>query len=359
MPHRTPAYNAFGRIDLDRVWSTSSKNYRYLGNEYSQLPQMLSECMTNYYPFGSSLPTRSWSDASRAYRYGFNGKEKDGETANDAYDFGARTYDGRLGRWLSVDPLMKLIPYHSSYVGFGNNPIQFIDFSGEIIVPANSFCFLYSKIYDLIFNNSYIVRYTKNIDISLTAENLTTALGETRVTDLSKMKQNVVMSSYFFKRNSDPTEFLKTFLHECMHAYLNSEKQKINGKKKNELSQYQKNILNYIEKFGETKTETTQDWTHNWIADFGRQDIISAMKENDKKRKMITRAGSVTNEDGTFISYTTEDYYEALSWGGLIGTEAWNKLDSSKKVLYVKIQNQAVESNKPKSKKSKNKKSND
>lgn len=53
--------------------------------------------------FGSIMPTGVWSDASRVCRYGFNGKEKDFETANDDYDFGARIYDGRLGRWLSLD----------------------------------------------------------------------------------------------------------------------------------------------------------------------------------------------------------------------------------------------------------------
>ncbi len=90
---------------------------------------------TPYYPpFGSSLPNRTWSDGNRGYRFGFNGKEKDSETASDNFDFGARIYDGRLGRWLSLDPLMKKYVSFSAF-NFGlNNPIYFLDPDGKQIV---------------------------------------------------------------------------------------------------------------------------------------------------------------------------------------------------------------------------------
>jgi RHS repeat-associated protein len=130
MPQTTTKQNAFGNIVLERVSSRSSKNYRCLGNEYTQLPFTLSECMSNYYPFGSSLSTRSWSDASRAYRYGFNGKEKDSEIASDNYDFGARIYDARLGRWLSLDPLMKYFSSFSAYNFCLNSPGNYFDSDG-------------------------------------------------------------------------------------------------------------------------------------------------------------------------------------------------------------------------------------
>ena len=131
MTRTTSTFNAFESIVLERVSSRSSKNYRKLGKEYYQLPYPLRECISNYYPFGSTLPTRSWSDASRAYRYGFNGKEKDSETSSDNYDFGARIYDGRLGRWMSVDPLMKRYAGFTPYHYCGDNPILFVDFNGE------------------------------------------------------------------------------------------------------------------------------------------------------------------------------------------------------------------------------------
>jgi hypothetical protein len=84
MQQTTTNQNAYGSVVWERVWSKSNKNYRDFCNEYYQLSYKLSECMSNYYPFGSTLPTRSWSDVSRTYRYGFNSKEKDFETANDA-----------------------------------------------------------------------------------------------------------------------------------------------------------------------------------------------------------------------------------------------------------------------------------
>ena len=66
------------------------------------------------------------------YRYGFNGKEMDNEikTNGNSYDFGARMYDPRLGRWLSVDPLTKNYPWYTPYQFAGNQPIWAIDLDG-------------------------------------------------------------------------------------------------------------------------------------------------------------------------------------------------------------------------------------
>lgn len=89
----------------------------------------------DYYPFGA--PMRTWnSDTTDNYRFGFNGKEKDNEVSGDgnAYDFGARIYDSRLGRWMSVDPffnhqrMIDKSPYSMAF----NNPIVFIDRDGNI-----------------------------------------------------------------------------------------------------------------------------------------------------------------------------------------------------------------------------------
>lgn len=68
-----------------------------------------------------------------SYRFGFNGQEKDNEAYGEgnAYDFGARIYDPRLGRWLSLDPLMTKYPDLSPYSYSGNSPILFTDFDGQ------------------------------------------------------------------------------------------------------------------------------------------------------------------------------------------------------------------------------------
>lgn len=70
------------------------------------------------------------------YRYGFNGKEKDDELkgSGNSYDFGARMYDSRLGRWLSMDPLTCSYPTLSPYVFVSNMPIIAIDPTGREIV---------------------------------------------------------------------------------------------------------------------------------------------------------------------------------------------------------------------------------
>ena len=76
-------------------------------------------------------PDRQWSLGS--YRYGFNGKENDNEVKGEGnqLDFGARIYDPRIGKFLSVDPLTKTYPFYSPYLYAGNSPIRFIDIDGE------------------------------------------------------------------------------------------------------------------------------------------------------------------------------------------------------------------------------------
>jgi len=68
-----------------------------------------------------------------AYRYRFNGKENDSETygVGNALDFGARIYDPRIGRWLSVDPRFSKIPDLSPYNFSENNPLTMIDNGGD------------------------------------------------------------------------------------------------------------------------------------------------------------------------------------------------------------------------------------
>jgi len=71
----------------------------------------------------------------RGYRFGFNGKEKVDEVYGDAnaYDFGARLYDPRLGRWLAVDPLAGKFSHLSPYNYTSNNPIYYVDVDGRDI----------------------------------------------------------------------------------------------------------------------------------------------------------------------------------------------------------------------------------
>ncbi len=84
------------------------------------------------------MPERTYTPStSSGYRYGFNGMEQDSDIALDNYDFGARIYDGRLGRWLSVDPLQSKYPMLSPYNYVANCPINAVDPDGRLIIFIN------------------------------------------------------------------------------------------------------------------------------------------------------------------------------------------------------------------------------
>ncbi len=79
------------------------------------------------------MPGRQYS-STNGYRFGFNGKEKDKDVTAGDYDFGARIYDARLVRWLSVDNCFSKYPEYSPYVFAINSPIIFVDVDGNDII---------------------------------------------------------------------------------------------------------------------------------------------------------------------------------------------------------------------------------
>ena len=81
----------------------------------------------DYYPFGQAIASRSTNSSS--YKYVYNGMEKDDEVSGggNSYTTEFRQNDPRLGRWMSLDPLMMQFPWMSPYVAFDNNPIYFVD----------------------------------------------------------------------------------------------------------------------------------------------------------------------------------------------------------------------------------------
>ena len=93
---------------------------------------------------------------SPLYRYGYNGKEKDGELHGEgnSYDYGARIYDPRVGCWWSKDPIAdeyaNWTPYHFAM----NSPIMLLDPDGKDIILAGK-------------NNSSITIKTDLINITL------------------------------------------------------------------------------------------------------------------------------------------------------------------------------------------------
>ena len=87
------------------------------------------------------------------YHYGFNGKEKVDEMfgEGDAYDYGMRAYDARVGRFMSVDVIFFRFAYYSPYQFGGCNPIRFIDLDGlepgEPFTNANEAALNFTSLY--------------------------------------------------------------------------------------------------------------------------------------------------------------------------------------------------------------------
>ena len=87
------------------------------------------QTVQDYYAFGMQMPGRKLSGG---YRYGFNGKENDNEVKGEGnqQDYGMRIYDGRIGKFLSVDPLAPKFPFYTPYQFSSNSPISSIDLDG-------------------------------------------------------------------------------------------------------------------------------------------------------------------------------------------------------------------------------------
>jgi len=86
--------------------------------------------INDYYPFGSAMANRGYS--SGAYRYGFNGQEKDDEVNGEgnSYEFKYRIHDARLGRFLSKDPISSSFPWNSTYAFAEGRVIQCMEYEG-------------------------------------------------------------------------------------------------------------------------------------------------------------------------------------------------------------------------------------
>ena len=99
------------------------------------LTQNINQKNSGFSTFGALLKNNATT-----YRYGFNGMEKDDEVTSgegQSYDFGARFYNPRVGRWLSRDPHEMKYTALSPYNFVANSPLRYIDPDGKDIVPVN------------------------------------------------------------------------------------------------------------------------------------------------------------------------------------------------------------------------------
>ncbi len=84
--------------------------------------------ISDYYPFGMKMPDRCVSVGN--YGHAYQGVFAQEDAQYSQYNrFQLRTYDNRLGRFLSPDPYGQ---FYSAYTGMGNNPVNLVDPSGGI-----------------------------------------------------------------------------------------------------------------------------------------------------------------------------------------------------------------------------------
>jgi RHS repeat-associated protein len=114
-----------------------------------------------------------------AYRYGFNGMERDDEMKGlgNSYDFMFRMYDSRLGKFLSVDPLAADYPWNSSYAFAENDVIRSIDLEGlekwVVINIYNNGALTGRTVFSLLDNNGVEIKMNlKQNGILLTTQDV-------------------------------------------------------------------------------------------------------------------------------------------------------------------------------------------
>ncbi|MCB9293878.1 MAG: RHS repeat-associated core domain-containing protein [Lewinellaceae bacterium] len=89
----------------------------------------------HYYPFGMNHLGSWYETVAPENKYLYNGKELNGDYEINLMDYGARWYDGAIGRWTAVDPLAEERSWVSPYNYVQNNPILRIDPDGALDSP--------------------------------------------------------------------------------------------------------------------------------------------------------------------------------------------------------------------------------
>lgn len=81
-------------------------------------------------------------DVDMAYRYGFQGQEKDDEIKGEgnSINYKYRMHDPRIGRFFAVDPLSGDYPFYSPYAFSGNRVLDAVELEG--LEPSSVHLFL-------------------------------------------------------------------------------------------------------------------------------------------------------------------------------------------------------------------------
>lgn len=204
----------------------------------------------DYSAFGAMLPGRKWdSDTTLKARFGFNSMDRDDEIKGDgnSLDFGARIYDSRLGRWMSMDPKSEEYHAFSPYNFAINSPIGITDPDGNKIV------IYYQK------KGWFGWTRTKKIKISSWDD----------IDKLKSSKNQFCRKAYQSLKYLEKDEFAKGRLKDIMESSTKYKVQEAKGPESNEEMKDDYNN-SYVNPVTSLKTNTV-----SWDPNIGEKQIIS------------------------------------------------------------------------------------
>jgi RHS repeat-associated protein len=189
--------------DMGALYQYDHNNQQYLFNVKDHLGNIRAMVNSNrdivmsrdYYPFGEE-----YEAIGEKTLYDFSGKEKD-DISQDHY-FGARYYDAKIGRFLTVDPKHKKMPDYSPYVYAFNNPLIFVDPDGKETTTTVQFFYRYNG------NHSHTV--TK-----------ITTITQIRYENGKKIiRRTIIKESMTFTRDTEDGGFIDDDIIESVNSFI-------------------------------------------------------------------------------------------------------------------------------------------
>jgi RHS repeat-associated protein len=233
----------------------------------------------HYYPFGMNQMGPWYETVAPPNKYQYNGKELNEELGLDWYDYGARWYDGAVGRFTGVDPLAEERAWMTPYNYVQNNPILRIDPNGALDSP------IFDK--DGNFLGVDSEGYTGEIIIMDRTAYNTVSNGGKKILNHDQVMIWVNKSPLASSLNDaglTPEAFSKIYTHIVMQM----EGEMIDGKKIS-FDRLEGGIIHIID------TENAED---------GLSQVNGGIFGNPLNISIAAEAGAIINKDGT-INVTT------------------------------------------------------